>query len=81
MPSTSSFYFTNYEDKKLQNFDAFLSDQMNVGAVSFTTDGKKAYYTRNQKKSNNIYQLEIWEAFQIAGQWVGAHKLFFNECC
>jgi hypothetical protein len=79
VPSTSSFYFTNYEDKKLQNFDAFLSDQMNVGAVSFTTDGKKAYYTRNQKKSNNIYQLEIWEAFQIEGQWVGAHKLFFNN--
>jgi outer membrane protein OmpA-like peptidoglycan-associated protein len=79
VPSTSNFYFPNYEDKKLQNFDAFLSDQMNVGAVSFTTDGKKAYYTRNQKKSNNIYQLEIWEAFQIAGQWVGAHKLFFNN--
>jgi outer membrane protein OmpA-like peptidoglycan-associated protein len=79
VPRTSSFYFTNYEDKKLQNFDAFLSDQMNVGAVSFTTDGKKAYYTRNQKKSNNIYQLEIWEAFQIEGQWVGAHKLFFNN--
>jgi outer membrane protein OmpA-like peptidoglycan-associated protein len=79
VPSTSNFYFPNYEDKKLQNFDTFLSDQMNVGAVSFTTDGKKAYYTRNQKKSNNIYQLEIWEAFQIAGQWVGAHKLFFNN--
>ena len=79
VPSTSNFYFPNYEDKKLQNFDAFLSDQMNVGAVSFTTDGKKAYYTRNQKKSNNIYQLEIWEAFQMAGQWVGAHKLFFNN--
>jgi hypothetical protein len=79
VPSSSNLYMPNYEDKKLQSFDAFLSDQMNVGAVSFTADGKKAYYTRNQKKSNNIYQLEIWEAFLIAGKWVGAHKLFFNN--
>lgn len=79
VPSSSNLYMPNYEDKKLQSFDAFLSDQMNVGAVSFTADGEKAYYTRNQKKSNNIYQLEIWEAFLIAGKWVGAHKLFFNN--
>ena len=79
VPSSSNLYMPYYEDKKLQNFDAFLSNQMNVGAVSFTADGKKAYYTRNQKKSNNIYQLEIWEAFQNAGKWVGAHKLFFNN--
>jgi len=60
-------------------FDVFERDKMNLGAVSFTADGKKAYYTRNQKKSANIFQLEIWEATQQAGKWVNAHKMFFNN--
>ncbi len=60
-------------------FDVFERDKMNIGAVSFTADGKTAYYTRNQKKSANIYQLEIWEATQQAGKWVKAHKMFFNN--
>ena len=54
-------------------FNGFKSDKMNLGAVSFTADGKKAYYTRNQKKSTNIYQLEIWEAILKEGKWVNAH--------
>ena len=52
---------------------------MNLGAVSFTADGKRAYYTKNQKKSINVYQLEIWEATNLAGKWVNAHKMFFNN--
>jgi tetratricopeptide (TPR) repeat protein/outer membrane protein OmpA-like peptidoglycan-associated protein len=60
-------------------FSGFKSDKMNLGAVSFTADGKRAYYTRNQKKSFNIYQLEIWEAIQIDGKWMNARKLFFNN--
>ena len=60
-------------------FSGFKSDKMNLGAVSFTADGKRAYYTRNQKKSFNIYQLEIWEAIQIDGKWMNARKMFFNN--
>jgi len=60
-------------------FNGFKSDKMNLGAVSFTADGKMAYYTRNQKKSTNIYQLEIWEAILKEGKWVNAHKMFFNN--
>ncbi len=62
-----------------QVFNGFKSDKMNLGAVSFTADGKRAYYTRNQKKSFNIYQLEIWEAILKEGKWVNAHKMFFNN--
>jgi outer membrane protein OmpA-like peptidoglycan-associated protein len=62
-----------------QVFNAFKSDKTNLGAVSFTSDGKRAYYTRNQKKSFNIYQLEIWEAILKEGNWVNAHKMFFNN--
>ena len=60
-------------------FNGFKSDKMNLGAVSFTADGKMAYYTRNQKKSFNVYQLEIWEAILKDGKWVNAHKMFFNN--
>ena len=62
-----------------QVFNGFKSDKMNLGAVSFTADGKRAYYTRNQKKSFNTYQLEIWEAIQKDGKWINAHKMFFNN--
>jgi tetratricopeptide (TPR) repeat protein len=62
-----------------QVFNAFKSDKTNLGAVSFTADGKRAYYTRNQKKSFNTYQLEIWEAIQKDGKWINAHKMFFNN--
>ena len=60
-------------------FDFFARDKMNLGAVSFTADGKKAYYTRNQRKSSSVYQLEIWEATQREGKWMNAHKMFFNN--
>jgi len=79
VPSSYNNHIPKFIENNVQEYDAFISDKMNIGAVSFTADGKKAYYTRNQKKSNNIYQLEIWEAFQVAGRWVGAHKLFFNS--
>jgi tetratricopeptide (TPR) repeat protein/outer membrane protein OmpA-like peptidoglycan-associated protein len=63
----------------VESFNVFANDKMNLGAVSFTADGKRAYYTRNQKKSINVYQLEIWEATNLAGKWVNAHKMFFNN--
>ena len=66
-------------NQTIQRFDIFGRDKMNLGAVSFTSDGKKAYYTRNQKKTLNIYQLEIWEATQKEGKWVNAKRMFFNN--
>jgi tetratricopeptide (TPR) repeat protein/outer membrane protein OmpA-like peptidoglycan-associated protein len=66
-------------NQTIRKFDDFASDKMNLGAVSFTADGNKAYYTRNQKKSLNVYQLEIWEATQVDGKWVNAKRMFFNN--
>lgn len=66
-------------EKSSQKLNGLLSDKMNLGAVSFTADGKKAYYTRNQKRSFNVYQLEIWEATRKDNKWVNAHKMFFNN--
>ena len=69
----------SFLNQTVQKFDVFARDRMNIGAVSFTADGKKAYYTRNQKKTLNVYQLEIWEATQIEGNWVNAKRMFFNN--
>jgi tetratricopeptide (TPR) repeat protein len=69
----------SFLNQTVQKFDVFARDKMNLGAVSFTADGKKAYYTRNQKKTLNVYQLEIWEATQIEGNWVNAKRMFFNN--
>lgn len=74
-----SLNIPNLQEIGIKSFNAFISDKLNIGAISFTADGKKAYYTRNQKKSNDTYQLEIWEAFNVSGKWIGAHKLFFNN--
>jgi tetratricopeptide (TPR) repeat protein/outer membrane protein OmpA-like peptidoglycan-associated protein len=79
VPSVYNSYFPLYNEQGVTSFNTFIQDKLNIGAVSFTADGKKAYYTRNQKKSSNTYQLEIWEAYNIGGNWVGAHKLFFNN--
>ena len=79
VPSVYNKNYSSFNETGTVIFDAFLSDKLNVGAVSFTADGKKAYYTRNQRKSINTCQLEVWEAFNIGGSWVGAHKLFFNN--
>lgn len=67
------------KDNGVKEVTAFANERLNIGAISFTADGKKAYYTRNQKKSNNIYQLEIWEASFISGQWTNHKKMFFNN--
>jgi outer membrane protein OmpA-like peptidoglycan-associated protein len=79
VPSVYNSYFPLYNEQDVTSFNTFIQDKLNIGAVSFTADGKKAYYTRNQKKSSNTYQLEIWEAYNIGGNWVSAHKLFFNN--
>jgi outer membrane protein OmpA-like peptidoglycan-associated protein len=85
-PNDTRKLIKTYNSKSIVNnlilgevFNGFKSDKMNLGAVSFTADGKMAYYTRNQKKSTNIYQLEIWEAILKDGKWVNAHKMFFNN--
>lgn len=79
VPTVYDSHFQLYNEKGVTSFNVFMQNKLNIGAVSFTADGKKAYYTRNQKKSVNAYQLEIWEAYNFNGNWIGAHKLFFNN--
>lgn len=79
IPGNFLLQLNSYQEYGTQSFDKISRDKLNIGAISFTADGKKVYYTRNQRKSTSTYQLEIWEAFNVGGRWVGAHKLFFNN--
>lgn len=79
LPSSYDYTAQAYNPNGVVSFNAFMDNKLNVGAVCFTADGLKAYYTRNQKKSKGVYQLEIWEARYKNGQWVSSQKMFFNN--
>ena len=51
----------------------------NIGSVSFTSDGLKAYYTRNQINSRGEKKLEIWESRFVNNNWTRGYKMFFNN--
>lgn len=68
-----------FNDSGIKTFNLLPSNLYNLGAMSITADGKKAYYTRNQSKSKGVNQLEIWEAQFKNGAWVNHKKMFFNR--
>ena len=74
------FNVLNYkQDSIVSLFGKELGLKLNMGAVSFTEDGKTAYFTRNGRNTKNGYLLEIWEAKFKEGKWMATGKLFFNK--
>lgn len=67
------------QDASIKLFSKRFGSKLNIGSISFTKDGRTAYYTRNGKKTNQGYLLEVWEAKLLDGKWVPAGKLFFNK--
>lgn len=67
------------QDSSLSLFAKELGIKYNVGAISFTENGKTAYYTRNGRRTKNGYLLEIWEAKLKEGKWTPTDRLFFNK--
>jgi outer membrane protein OmpA-like peptidoglycan-associated protein/tetratricopeptide (TPR) repeat protein len=68
-----------YNDSTIQLFSNEFDAHLNLGSISFTKDGKMAYYTKNQVKSKGVYQLEIWESRLNDGKWGIGKKLFINN--
>ena len=66
-------------DSSVTLFTKQFGTQLNFGAISFTADGKTAYYTRNGRKTKNGYLLEVWEAKFKEGRWTPSDRLFFNK--
>jgi outer membrane protein OmpA-like peptidoglycan-associated protein/tetratricopeptide (TPR) repeat protein len=67
------------QDSSIKMFSKHFGTKLNIGSITFTKDGRTAYYTRNGKKTNQGYLLEIWEAKLLDGKWIQVGKLFFNK--
>jgi len=67
------------QDSSIKLFSKHFGSKLNIGSISFTKDGRTAYYTRNGKKTSQGYLLEVWEARLLDGKWVQVGKLFFNK--
>ncbi len=68
-----------YNDSTVSLFNFQLGLKYNIGSVSFTSDGLRAYYTRNQLKSSGVKKLEIWESRFVNNKWTRGYKMFFNN--
>lgn len=74
------FYAAPYQqDTSIKLFSKHFGTKLNIGSITFTKDGRTAYYTRNGKKTSQGYMLEVWEARLIDGKWTQVGKLFFNK--
>ena len=56
-----------------------LSGNYNFGSISFTADGKEAFFTRNQTNVKGVKHLEIWSTRRIGESFTAPVKLFFNK--
>ena len=56
-----------------------LSGDYNFGSISFTADGREAFFTRNQTNAKGIKRLEIWTTRRIGQSFTAPVKLFFNN--
>ena len=67
------------QDTIVKLFSKQFGSSLNIGSITFTQDGKRAYYTRNGSKTRKGYLLEIWEARYMNGRWLPVKKMFFNR--
>jgi outer membrane protein OmpA-like peptidoglycan-associated protein/tetratricopeptide (TPR) repeat protein len=85
----NNIFSPNFDLKRYEYNDIvkvpFLSEQFkiskgNFGSISFTKDGKEAYFTKNQKINRGISELEIWTAKRKNNKdWSKFTKLSINE--
>jgi tetratricopeptide (TPR) repeat protein len=77
----SKLYFNNGKDSVATLFSNSFKGAVNFGSISFTGNGKIAYYTRNAKwrSKQGVYQLQIWESKYENGKWKKGKKLFINN--
>jgi outer membrane protein OmpA-like peptidoglycan-associated protein len=56
-----------------------LSGDYNFGSISFTADGREAFFTRNQTNAKGVKRLEIWTTRRVGQSFTAPVKLFFNK--
>lgn len=77
----TQLYYNNQKDSSSQLFSPLLKNKLNTGSISFTSDFKQAFFTKNASKRGkaSVYQLEIWASKWKDGKWDKPKKLFFNN--
>lgn len=77
----TQLYFNNQKDSNSQLFSPLFKNKLNTGSISFTSDFKQAFFTKNASKKGKgaVYQLEIWTTKWKNGKWDKAKKMFFNN--
>ena len=77
---SKKYGFNNFtfDNNGVTYFDEAFNNKFNAGSICIAADNKTAYFTRNQAKSNGIYQLEIWSVTKTAEKWDSLSKLEFN---
>jgi len=80
---TPRFDFKKYNYKEqieVPLLDRSFGMRGNYGSISFTKDGKEAYFTKNQKVKKGVSELEIWSAKRTGkDDWSKFKKLNINE--
>jgi outer membrane protein OmpA-like peptidoglycan-associated protein/tetratricopeptide (TPR) repeat protein len=76
----------DFKQSKLNNaentvsiFSSTLDSHLNNGSICFTSDGKTAYFTKNQNNKKGENHLELWSANLINGIWSNLTKLSLNN--
>jgi tetratricopeptide (TPR) repeat protein len=77
----TQLYYNNAKDSVSSFFSTSFINKLNTGSISFTSDFKQAYFTKNANKKGKegIYQLEVWYTEWQNGNWMKPKKLFFNN--
>lgn len=77
----TQLFYNNAKDSGSNLFSPALINKLNTGSISFTSDFKQAYFTKNASKKGKggFYQLEIWFTAWQNGNWIKPKKLFFNN--
>lgn len=71
----------NYKElMEVPLLDNSFGSKGNYGSISFTKDGKEAYFTKNQKIGTGLNELEIWSAKRSGGNnWSKFKRLPIKE--
>lgn len=64
---------------RLLPFADELADKYHIGAVAFTSDYKRIYYTRTILKNDGTSILKLMTAEEINGKWENIHELGINS--
>ncbi len=81
----STLFYSRLEDGHLnrpQPLEGDVNSNYHESSASFTKDGKRMFFTRNNTKGKNkkgVVHLKIYSAEKVNGEWTNIEELSFNS--